>query len=240
MLFNLLLFMRRLSFLLSFQALLLHGFGQTDSMRYAGIAESRSITEAGAPIYNGRVHVNYHPSIQGSAYYQSVDWQKGTLVYENVLYRDISVKYDVVTDEVIVLHLNGYTGVTLFTPRIQSLSFNGSHIVYLNPPNGSSLKAGLYEELTSGKITLYAKRSRLLNQTIVSNAMERKFVDQHKYAVSKDGQLYPITSEKDIMALVDDRKKEITAWRKTTTINFKRDKERAFSSVVAFYNQQGN
>lgn len=214
-------------------------FSQSDSMHFAIATESRVANMAGDPIYNGREHIGYHYAIEGIPYYQSIDWQKGRLVYQGVPYKDVFLKYDLVADELVVRHINGYSGVTLFTPRIQSFTLGNKHFVYFSGENKPTLKRGIYEELVKGKVSLYVKRSKLLTEKVVSTVIERKFVDNHTLYLMKNGNYYPVKKERDVLDLLND-KKNVRAWMKASGIKYKSDPEGALIRIVEYYNQESH
>ncbi|MGZ5255914.1 MAG: hypothetical protein ACXWCT_16010, partial [Flavitalea sp.] len=143
--------MRKQVLAILFLALVNSAVAQTDTLFFQpaidlAIGTSSSIKDAGEAIYNGREHLGYLPSIKGIAYYTSAEWQPGSIVYRNVSYKNVFLKYDLVKDEVIIRHVNGFTGVTLFTPRVESVIILNKHFVNL-PGDGKLLSAGLYEKV---------------------------------------------------------------------------------------------
>lgn len=211
-------------------------FAQVDSLPVAVLSESKSITNAGEPIFNGREHISYHPSIEGEAYYQSNDWQPGVLVYQRVPYKDVYLKYDEVADELIVRHPNGYMGVVLFTPRLQSFLIGNKRFVIL-AGDGSGFQGGIYEELQKGKLSLYAKRSKIIRENLANTGIEKKFIKQDSYYVQKDGKFFPVKREKDIMKLVQDKKDAIEASLREAGLKYNAFPEAALIKIVADYNQ---
>lgn len=212
-------------------------FSQTDSLFFPAVFDGKPAKDGGAALYNGKEHIGYVPTIEGTAYFGGKEWQTGSLTLQGVLYRDALLKYDLVADEVIVLHTNGFTGVTLFMPRVQSFTLNNKSFVRLPDHPASGFKAAIYEELQKGKLTLYAKRSKLLQQTMLTNAIEKKFVDNHSYFILKEGSYYPVKNEKALTDLLGDKKEEVTAWMKASGINYKANPEDAMIKIVGFYNQ---
>jgi hypothetical protein len=210
---------------------------QTDSFLFAAGLEGKTPRDAGEPIYNGREHVIYHPNIEGIPYYSSRDWQSGTVAHQGVLYKDVFLKYDLVADEVIIRHINGFTPVILFTKRVQSFTLGGRLFVNLSSNDSAAFKPGVYEELNRGKLSLYAKRSKFLEETIQTNSLLRKFIDRHSFYVLKNGQYHLIKKEKHILELLGEKKEEVKAWLKASRIKYKSEPELALTQIVAHYNQ---
>lgn len=228
--------MRKQFLLLLILGLSQHTFSQTDSALFEAAFIIQSPEEVSEMIYNGREHVGYHSSIKGNPYYQSTDWQKGSLVLQAVSFSEVLLKYDLVADEVILRHPNGFSSVTLFTPRIQSFTLGNKVFVNL-PGNGSGFKTGIYEQLAKGTITLYAKRSKRIDEAMVIDAKERTFIEVNAYYVLKEGKYYLIKKQKALLELMGDKRREVDAWIQTQGIGFKANPEVAFTQIVAYYNQ---
>ncbi|MBB1284620.1 hypothetical protein HRH25_09570 [Flavisolibacter sp. BT320] len=212
-------------------------FSQSDSVLFAAAMQSKQAANAGDPLYYGRQYVGYPFAAKGIPFYGSEDWQKGDIIYRDVAYSGILLKYDLVKDEVIALHPNGFTPVVLFSPRIQAFTLGESRFIYLTEVETAPHKAGIYEVLSTGPLTLYAKRTMLLNESIVSNVLEREFVRDYSFYVQMDGKLHPIKNEKAILQLVDDKKKESKAALKAAGIKYRKTPEAALRTIVDFYNQ---
>ncbi|RYZ29978.1 MAG: hypothetical protein EOO10_04475 [Chitinophagaceae bacterium] len=212
-------------------------FSQSDSLFFSVVFDGKPAKDGGAGLYNGKEHVGYLPSIEGSAYYGSKEWLPGSLTLHGMLYKDALLKYDLVADEVIILHSNGFTGVTLFTPRVESFTLNNKRFVQLADHTTSGLKGGIYEELLRGKLSLYVKRSKKIQQTILTNGIEKKFVDNSSHFILKEGNYYPIKNEKALTDLLSEKREEVTTWMKTSGINYKSNPEDALIKIVGFYNQ---
>lgn len=212
-------------------------FSQTDSLLFSSVYEGKTANSIDALIYNGREHIRYLPMIEGTAYYLSSAWQTGSLVFEGVLYKDVAMQYDLVADELVVRHLNGVTGIVLFTERIQSFNLGDKKFVYLHTGAESMLKPGIYEELVKGQLSLYAKRSKFIEQNIVFNVLEQKFIDNNGLYLLKDDKYYPVKKQKEIFALIADNKREVTAFMKRSKIKYKSNPELAAIKIVEYYNQ---
>lgn len=218
---------------------LAHGpvtFSQSDSVVMNVTLDSRIPREAFEAVFNGREHVQYSPFIQGTPYFLSKEWQMGTLVFHNIPYKDVQLKYDLVADELVLFHANGYSAVALFTPRIQRFTIGAHRFVYFRAQEAPDSRAGIYQEVVKGKLSLYVRRSRVILETIESNILIRKFIDNYNYYVLKDGNFYPIRKQKDLMPLVQDKKSQVNSWLKNSGIRFRSDRERAMAGIVDHYN----
>ncbi|HEV7333788.1 MAG TPA: hypothetical protein VGN63_22325 [Flavisolibacter sp.] len=212
-------------------------FSQSDSALFASAFQPKVSANAGDPLFYGQHYLGYPYVVKGNPFYGTEDWQQGSIIYRDITYENVMLKYEQVRGEVIVLHPNGFTPVALFSPRIQSFNLGEKRFVYLEETDVTPYKAGIYEVLSTGPISLYAKRSMLLNEIIVSNTLEREFVADHSFYVQKDGKFLPIKKEKAIMQLVGEKRKESKAVLKAAGVKFRKNPEEALLRIVNFYNQ---
>ena len=193
------------------------------------------VLDTNSVVYNGIEHVGYMASIEGIPYYSSTEWISGTMVYRDQAYTGVDLKYDLIKDEVILRHFNGYVGVTLFTPRLQSFTLGDKKFVNLS--NASGRSTGFYEELSSGAVGLYVKRSKKINETLLATGVERKISSSNTYYLLKDGVLHGVRNEKSVLELLKDKKAEIRAHLKGRGLKFRKNPEAYLLVVANHYNQ---
>jgi hypothetical protein len=212
-------------------------FSQTDTVPYSTMVVSTSANDPGDMIYNGREHVTYSSSIKGNPYFSSDSWQKGSIIFQNIFYTNVSLKYDLVADEVIIIHPNISAGVVLFTPRVRSFSLEGKLFIYLSGMEEKGLKTGIYHQAVTGTLSLYIRHSKMIEENIVDNALEKKITSRDAYFVLKNGQYHPVRKQKDIIDLIQDKKKEINSLLKSRQIRYKDDPEHFLVNLIQHYNQ---
>src|SRR5689334_12838195 len=69
-------------------------------------------------LYNGIVHPGYLYSIKGYAYWLE-KWQKGSMVYDELEFTNVSMLYDLVKDQVIILHYNHIINIGLVSEKVK-------------------------------------------------------------------------------------------------------------------------
>lgn len=186
-------------------------------------------------IHNGRVFYGY-PIIQGFAFYPELEMQNGSLLYDGTWYHDISLLYDICKDEVVTLHPNS-TLVRLFGERVLQFYFQGQTFVRLNPDKNNVIKNGFYQRLVEGNVTIFARRQKKIEEKIINNELERKFIFSSQYYVLKDGRYHVINKQKSLLDLLKDSRQNIVQHLKKQKLRYKADKEKAIVQIAEFYNQ---
>ncbi len=186
-------------------------------------------------IHNGRVFYGY-PGTVDHAFYPEAGWQNGSVLYDGIWYKDISLMYDIYKDEVVILHPTA-TPIRLFSERVQQFIFQEQTFVRLNPVKNNILKSGFYQRLAEGNVTIFARRYKKLEENIVDLAIERRFVGFNQYYVLKDGNYYSINKQKSLLDLLKDSRQDIVQHLKQQKLRYKDNKEKAIVQIAEFYNQ---
>ena len=226
--------MRKLFFTLFALVCCKLAIAQTDTSAF-GILSFIPQADSNSSIYNGIEHIGYSSSIEGMAYLNTIDWQKGTIVYRDQPYTGVFLKYDLVKDEVILRHFNGFTGVILFTPRISSFTMDDLRFVNLPDLNGKG--GGVYQQILVGALSLYAKHTKKIDEILLPGRVERKIVEKNTFYIMKDGILYTVRNEKDVMNLVKDKKNEVRSRLKGSGLKYRKTPGAFLTTVISYYNQ---
>lgn len=192
-----------------------------------------------ASIYNGIIHSPYPASIGGTPYFLSGEWQRGTVVFENVLYEDIQMKYDLVKDQLIIVSNEaGSIPLSLFSQRVKEFSFSGFKFIYLDKNKwGEPLRQGFYRVLIQGNVSAFCKSTKTNYEAITSNVLNSQFIESKKYFIENNDHFYSISKKKELLSVLKQHKKEIQAKLKENKLNFKKDKEKTIITAVEIFNK---
>ncbi|HEX6847930.1 MAG TPA: hypothetical protein VF144_13185 [Chitinophagaceae bacterium] len=190
-------------------------------------------------IYNGLLHHLYPSYIEGNAYFLIDSFQRGTVIYEDIVYENILMNYDVVTDQLVV-KADEQTSLPLllFSPRVKKFSFSGLNFFYEDEMNDivTSLPTGYYQELVRGRATAICKTTKIIKETIRDIKVHYEFEQQKRYYILKDSHSYLINNKNDLLSILKDQKKGIQEFMRTKKLKFRRNKERTIVAVTEFYN----
>ncbi len=208
-----------------------------DSTRVITPAYNSKIAATG-DLYYGIEHVGHHPRMNGFAYFESNEWQAGTVTHNNVLYKDVLLKYDLLTDDLVVMHPNNFFAVTLVKERVQSFTIGNQEFIYIPETNSLGLKqAGFYHMMVTGKLSVLAKRSKLVEEKTSVGEVERTVISKEQFFAVKDGRAHPVTNEESVLGLLGEQGRKIRAHLKSREIKFRKHKEVALTEIATYYNQ---
>jgi hypothetical protein len=185
-------------------------------------------------LYNGGDYLDYRPLKDEHPYYISEDWITGSVQYNNEQYDDVSLLYNIHTDDIITEQPSSAIMIKLIRDKVQSFSIEGHQFVMIK--DSKDLSTGFYDQLCSGKVNLYAKRIKDFQETISGAELQRIFTEKNRYYLYKDGHYYSIKSKKSILTVLGDRKKELNQFIRQNHIHVRQNREAAFIKLTEYYN----
>jgi len=190
-------------------------------------------------IYNGIQHYPYSPSIEGIAYFQADEWKKGSVVFSDISYEDIFMKYDLVTDQLIVTpNYDGGLFMALFSPRVKEFSFGGNRFVRLTREStNGELADGFYQVLSSGKVTAIARTQKIIEEKVDITGISRWFEMKTRYYILKDGKYKPIRNKNDLTNSLKEHRREVNQALSNLKLKFRKNAEQNIIAATDAYNQ---
>ncbi|WP_207423460.1 hypothetical protein [Desertivirga brevis] len=240
--------MRRLLFFLLIIFSELPVFSQElgDSLFVAGVLKNAkesyaSLLNRVAPIYNGR---EYNPSgpISDNDHFFFIDdvYASGTIGFEGYIYKNVKIKYELVKDQLVLLHFDGATPTTVIPAQVDFFSLHNHTFINLKASSErnegeSSIKPGYYDQLYSGKISLLAKRVKSVAEKITPTQVEKHVFREDKYYLFKNSRYLSIKSKKALLKQLRSTQAQNQEFIKKNQLNFKKDKEKAMVELVRFH-----
>ena len=84
-------------------------------------------------LFNGREYIRNGTPAKGSPFFESDSLQLGSLSYDGILYRDIALEYDMISDELIIHNFAGDALISLTPEKITFFSIAGHRFRYIAP-----------------------------------------------------------------------------------------------------------
>ncbi|HEX5024418.1 MAG TPA: hypothetical protein VFV68_04065 [Agriterribacter sp.] len=189
-------------------------------------------------LYNGSEYVSYaHLLKEGHPYFDTAVLTPGWVYYDNLLYQDVPMLYDIISDELIARHFNNVFLIQLIRSKVDSFGVLNHQFLHLGTDStkNENIREGFYDRLYNGKIKLFVKRSKNIQESIVDLQVERKVYQKDKYFVYKEGTYYEVYTQKSILQLFPDKKVELRQMLRKQKIKFKKNREYAMKLMVQQY-----
>lgn len=215
-----------------------------DSGIHAAVQQAIALShrEAGlqSQLYNGRVHNRYESNMLGVPYYLSNDPQTGSVEFEHILFEQVPLWYDAVKEKLVVQHFNQISAFELSSERVDRFTI-GSHrfirLVRDTLENASTLPTSFYEVLCTGKVTILARRKKLIAEFIDNMEVRHRVDNAETFYALKDGRYHPVNNQRSFFAVLKDRKAEVQHYLHRSKVKFRKNPEAALVQASVYYNQ---
>lgn len=191
-------------------------------------------------LYNGKEYKEYpYQFNEGHPYFLSGNWSKGTLSYDGKVYEEVPMLYDVVQDELVILHFDNRSKISLIKEKISAFSLLAHSFVNIQTKNinSSTITEGFYDLLYQGKTSLFAKRTKNIQTFYRQSVSEIKILKKDHYYLLKKNIYYHVSSRRTFLHQLTDKRKEIQQYIKKNRLNFKKDAEKSMVKILVYYDQ---
>lgn len=190
-------------------------------------------------IYNGKEYRPYRrPFDEGQPYFVTDKWSKGTVSYDGNQYDDVSILYNLVTDELIILDYNDIAMIELLKEKVAGFSVSGHSFLNITHDSlySADIKEGFYDVLAGGRAALLVKRSKNI-QSFIKRSIELKVFAKEQYYLKKDKHYFSLNGQKSLLEHLDDKRNEIQQYIKQNRLRFRKEPEETMTKIVDYYNQ---
>ena len=190
-----------------------------------------------ARLNNGREYIPASPNIKGHPFFETNTWSPGNIVYDGVAFQKLNMLYDISKDELVILNYALPNGLSLVRQKVKEFEFLSHRFIYLAPDSLTpQMKAGFYDVLYSGKLTVLAKRKKTVRLSSSTNT-DANFIADNLYYLVKDGVIFPVRSQASVMKLLRDKKGGIQQSLRKSDIVYRKDPEGAMVAMAKYYDQ---
>ncbi len=191
-------------------------------------------------LYDGIEYIPYDYRIsRGSPYFQSGKFSPGNIVYNNVLFENIPMMYDLVKEVVVIRSPDRRFSIALNNEKISGFYVAGHRFVRLQKDSSvnGSVTTGFYDLLYNGSLKVWKKQNKNIQEEHSGTSIEEYIEESTRYFIEKENNYYPVNSKSSALIIMKDKKNEIRQYIKKNKINFSKDKDQAFVKIAAYYDE---
>lgn len=158
--------------------------------------------------YNGKIWVGSYYEVYGTEFMIADEWMKADITINDILFVDAEIKYDIYNDDILV-NYNNKRIIILNRDNIERFTVytDNKEFRFVNLHDGDEPGA-YFQALYEGKYKLYKKWKKKRVQFAVEDRYD-EFQEDHELVLISGGIPYEIKNRRDILKLMDDRKKDI-------------------------------
>lgn len=173
-------------------------------------------------LFRGKQAARYNFPANGNPYWEKADFQRGDILFEGNLYRNVLLNIDALAQRALVHVESGPFAVALPPALTQTLTINGRRFEGIGP--GEGLPEGFYEVLGQGPERVYKNVTKVLNSTVGdhngdtigyydnnyrSDVMRHFAIQRNYYFRDREGYFSRIRNRRALIRKFPERQKEI-------------------------------
>ena len=192
-------------------------------------------------LYNGQEYLRPGHGIKGNPFFLSDSLLAGEIIYNNALFTDIELQYDLVSDDLIIETPTQSASLKLIKEKVSRFSTLRHNFLFLDPGNKTttSMKPGFYEQLYGtgqDAVALYLRHEKEIS--LPANAEEQPIYKQSdSYYLKLNNIFYRIENKAALLNALKDKKNLLKKYIAENQIDFRKDFEKALIKTVGFYAQ---
>jgi hypothetical protein len=188
-------------------------------------------------LYNGRVWRDvYSHRVKGDQYLYSKEFLPGSVKFNGRSFKNLNLRYDILNDEIMIITDQGNI-LQLNKEMVDNFDLEYENITHsFTNSDSDSLKMlkGYTEILYKGNTALFVKYLKEITRSSQAGTNE-VFEQVHRVYLLKDGTVYKISTKKEFLTLLDDKKNQITSYIRTNKLKVSRKTPGSFVPVLKFY-----
>ncbi len=188
-----------------------------------------------SPLYNGKEYIDYSYTLhEGHPFFESRDFLKGEIHFENMIFHDVPMLYDLVKKQLITYDIRNIYKVVLPNNKIRQFTIAGHTFVRIEHDN---ISTGFYDQLYKGKINLYAMREKRIIEQRDTYRIDNVIDSHTTYYIFKEGTYYSFKNKRGLLDILKGKRNEIEDYLQKNNMRFKDDPEAAMIKAVEYYNK---
>lgn len=192
---------------------------------------------ANLAVYNGKEYHQEKYSTIGHPFFLSDSTIIGSIMYKNILYKNVHIQLDIASDILIIKDEYQSNGLVVQSNFVPYFTIGNHRFEYLTSTNDDIVPTGFYERITGTTTALFVKRTKKFEQALKAEDNTTKFVENNAYFLITKNRFYGITNKKSLLKFLADKKELLQQFITDNKINFNKDVESAFEKTISYYNK---
>lgn len=189
-------------------------------------------------LYNGTEYIDYkRPYLEGDQFFISKAVVPGNVFYDGSWYTQVSMLYDLVTDEVIMPHNSSGLMMKLISSKVDTFQMHGHTFVRHKADSAAQtlLQPGFYDLMHSDNSQFLVKRIKTSQERATPTGMEGEFREGDKFYILKDGKYHQVNSKRSVYKVFKDKKRQLQKFASAQRFKFRKQREEAILALTRYY-----
>lgn len=189
-------------------------------------------------LFNGSEYIDpdkYY--LAGNSFFSSNQETEESIYYDGTLYRQVPLRYDIMSDVVVMQHPVSTIFFKLVSEKIKYFTLANHTFIRVEADSlgNSPIRTGFYDLLADGQLQVLVKRFKTAQEKPQSTGMAGQFDEHARYFIKKDLVYHQVKSKNSVLSLFPEHKKELQKFVRSNKLNFRKGRELSIIKLVQFY-----
>ncbi len=194
------------------------------------VSYNNSVAKKTSGLYTGALYVRDYYRVKGHPFFETDSLQKGEVLYNGVLYKNVELLYDLSHDNLITKYAED-ANLVLVREKVAYFKLRG----HLFAVGNDALGTRFYDVLYSGRIEVLAQRKKELVPWSKSMEFDAAFSQTNNYFIYKDSSYYKVNSKQELLDVLKDKQAGLKEFISKNKPDFRKHFETALLSVAMYY-----
>lgn len=190
-----------------------------------------------APLYNGSAYIKYWNKVIGHPYFNSDQFKSADINYQNFLYRNIPLKYDLMKNQLVILNASKEFEMAIINNYVSEFKIDNHFFIKINHDSIHVYNPGqgFYELLYNGNSSVIAKYFKRVEASLKAEDNTSSFIEYDKYFVFANNEYYEVEKISNYFNLHKDQKGQLKKYMRKEKLNYSKDPAKALVSLAAYF-----
>jgi hypothetical protein len=190
-----------------------------------------------APLYNGSAYIKYWNKVIGHPYFNSDQFKSADIKYQNFIYRDIPLKYDLMKNQLVILNATKEFEMAIINNYVSEFKINNHSFIKINSDSVHVYNPGqgFYELLYNGNSSVLAKYYKRVEASLKAEDNTSSFIEYDKYFVFANNEYHEVERISDYFSLHKDQKGQLKKYLRKEKLNYAKDPAKALVSLATYF-----
>ncbi len=196
----------------------------------------QQIVNTSAPLYNGTVYIKYWNKVIGHPYFDSDQFKTADISFQNFIYRDIPLKYDLVKNQLVIFNATKEFEMAILNDYVSEFKINNHRFIKINADSVHEYNPGpgFYELLYNGHSSVIANYYKRIEASLKAEDNTSSFVKYNKFFVFSLNEYHEVKRISDYFNLFKDQKEQLKKYMRKGKLNYIKDPAKTLVELATY------
>lgn len=187
-----------------------------------------------AQLFNGSEYLMSNLKTEGHPFFGSNTLMSGSLEFGGVIYYDLPLLYDLVSDEIIIEDFTRTHYIRLPKEKIARFTIPGHEFVRITQDSTTEFASdqGFYEVIYTGPVSVFLQTKKYMRYRTDAEKVNYRYISRTTYFLLKDHELIKITNLSSLLSAFGNKKADLKKFYRSRHLDFKKDTQKTIVSIV--------